>query len=136
MDVKRSSPFPSGDPRETGSLPSQRGEDGIRAREASEQASANQGANELQEAATDRAEHSRRVAREVSRAVREELLGSSDRIDLSSTGEAFAQALEAQESSPERTEHLAGLRAAIEAGSLHTPERLEQAARRMLGDFS
>lgn len=147
MDVKRTLPIQPGDrpgdrraapearsetPRATAHEESRRTEQSRQQRQA-----------ELQESAAERTARSQRVAREVSRVVREEVMASvagSDRIELSPAGQAAASSALEQASAGEeqevlRARHVAALKAAIEAGNLHTPERLERAARRMLGDL-
>jgi hypothetical protein len=55
-----------------------------------------------------------------------------DRLDLSSS----AQELEAAETDSRRAAHLAELKVAYDEGRLNTPERVEQAAERMLDERS
>ena len=56
----------------------------------------------------------------------------SDRVDVSSTAEQLGQSREAEAAA--RQERLEALRAAVEAGKLNTPERVERAAQLLLTD--
>ena len=62
---------------------------------------------------------------------------SADRVEISEHARMLAseevEAFADRQGSEARAERLAEIRAQLDAGSLHTPERVEQAARRLLG---
>jgi len=147
MDIRRSSPLNPGDrpgkshaPGDSPSRTSKGGSDSVEAKQQAAEEARERRADELAQSRSEQTKRSQRVSREVRRAVREQLLdnsSASDSLDLSPAARAIAGSADDPEGDREvRNAHLATLKAAIESGSLHSPERIELAARRMLGDFS